>query len=96
MHECDLEQRLARAAVVAHPLQELARVPVVVDRLLVGVDRAGLIAGQDQVLGRPLGVVGLAEMAGQVGQRRPLTPSLPVSSSSARPTRRCSSFGGPR
>ena len=69
VHQRDLEQRLARAAVIAHRLQEGAGVAVVMDRLGVGGDRARLVAGPDQVVGRPLGIAGLAEVAGQVCQR---------------------------
>ena len=67
--ERDLEERLARAAVVAEPAQELARLPVVADRLPVGVDRPRAVARPDQVLGRLGGVVGGREVAREQRER---------------------------
>ena len=69
VHERDLEQRLARAAVVAEAAQELPRAPVVADRLAVGGEAARLVAGADQVLRRLGGVVGGRVVAGELGER---------------------------
>ena len=69
VHERDLEQRLARAAVVAQPAQELPRPPVVADRLAVGGEAARLVAGADQILGRLGGVVGGGVVAGELRER---------------------------
>src|SRR5689334_25319002 len=55
MDQRDLEERLAGAAIVAHAAQELARLPVVADRLLVRVDGAGIVAGLDRSEERRVG-----------------------------------------
>ena len=60
MGERDLEERVARAALVADAGEERARLPVVLERLLVGVERARGVAGLEQVVDRLLGLVRLA------------------------------------
>jgi hypothetical protein len=62
-YQRDLEERLALARGILEPAQERACAPVVVERLVVGVDRARRVAGEQRVAGGPLGLVGLGEVA---------------------------------
>ena len=76
--ERHLEERVARAALVADPRQEGARPAVVLERFLVRVDRAGGVAGLQEVVDGLLGLVGLLEVPGEkpVGLLRRLLVDL--------------------
>ena len=63
--EADAEQGVSRPALVADPLQEGHCAAIVLERLLVRVQRAGRVAGRDEVAGRLLRLVRLDEMEGE-------------------------------
>ncbi len=57
MSEGDLEERLARAGVIAEAVEKVERATVVVQRLLVGEESSGAVSGLQQVVDGSLGVV---------------------------------------
>ncbi len=63
--ERHLEEGVAGASLVAELAEEGARLPVVLERLLVGVDRACPVAGLQKVVDGLVGDVRLAEVAGE-------------------------------
>ena len=65
MRERHLEERVAGAPLVADPGEEVARLPVVLERLLVGVEGPRRVARLQQVVDRLLRLVGLAEVPGE-------------------------------
>ena len=69
MDEGDLEQRLARAALVVGTGQEAPRLAVHDHGVIAGVHPAGLVPGPDQVVGRLVGALGRAPVVGEQWQR---------------------------
>jgi hypothetical protein len=62
MGERDLEERLSCASVISETVEELERASVVLERLVVGVERPGGVARLEQVVGRAPRLVRLAEV----------------------------------
>ena len=83
--ERDLEEGVPREPLLAQAPEELPRLLVMAERLLVGIERACRVTGLEQVGDGLLGQVGLAEVAGQ--QRESILAGLGPRTSSASPTR---------